>query len=99
MVLGGSTGPNPHHRASDSRIGLADAEDGSEMADWTETELAALRRAYASGTTRVSYDGKSVDYGSAEDLLGRIRTIERATAGAARPLPIAGVAGFSRGDR
>ena len=37
------------------------------MADWTETELSALRRAYASGTTRVSYDGKSVDYGSAED--------------------------------
>ena len=27
------------------------------MADWTEAELAALRRAYASGTTRVSYDG------------------------------------------
>ena len=39
------------------------------MTDWTETELSALRRAYASGTTRVSYDGKSVDYGSAEDLL------------------------------
>ena len=48
------------------------------MTDWTETELSALRRAYASGTTRVSYDGKSVDYGSAEDLLARIRTIERA---------------------
>ena len=47
------------------------------MTDWTETELSALRRAYASGTTRVSYDGKSVDYGSAEDLLARIRTIQR----------------------
>jgi hypothetical protein len=45
------------------------------MTDWTETELAALRRAYASGTTRVSYAGKSVDYGSAEDLLGRIQKI------------------------
>ena len=54
---------------------------------------------YASGTTRVSYDGKSVDYGSAEDLLARIRTIERAIAGTARPLPVAGLAGFSRGDR
>ena len=31
---------------------------------WTETELAELRRAYASGTLRVSYDGKSVEYGS-----------------------------------
>jgi hypothetical protein len=69
------------------------------MADWTETELSALRRAYASGTTRVSYDGKSIDYGSAEDLLARIRTIERAIAGTMQPLPIAGLAGFSRGDR
>ena len=69
------------------------------MTDWTETELSALRRAYASGTTRVSYDGKSVDYGSAEDLLARIRTIERSLAGTMRPLPIAGRAGFLRGDR
>ena len=69
------------------------------MTDWTETELSALRRAYASGTTRVSYDGKSVDYGTAEDLLARIRTIERAIAGVGRPLPVAGLAGFSRGDR
>ena len=69
------------------------------MADWTQSELSALRRAYASGTTRVSYDGKSVEYGSAEDLLARIRTIERAIAGTARPLPVAGLTGFSRGDR
>ena len=69
------------------------------MTDWTEAELSALRRAYASGTTRVSYDGQSVDYGSAEDLLARIRTIERAITGTAQPLPIAGRAGFSRGDR
>ena len=61
------------------------------MTDWTETELSALRRAYASGTTGVSYDGKSVDYGSAEDLLARIRTIERAIAGTTRPLPVAGI--------
>jgi hypothetical protein len=71
----------------------------ARVSDWTETELAALKRAYASGTLRVSYDGKSVEYGSAEDLLGRIRTIERAIAGATQPLPVAGLAGFSRGDR
>ena len=99
MAQGGSTGRRPHPKENGSRTGLADVEDGSDMADWTETELAALRRAYASGTTRVSYDGKSVDYGSAEDLLGRIRTIERAIAGTTRPLPVAGLAGFSRGDR
>ena len=99
MAQGGSTDRNPHPKESGSRTGWADAEDGSDMTDWTETELSALRRAYASGTTRVSYDGKSVDYGSAEDLLARIRTIERAIAGTTRPLPVAGLAGFSRGDR
>lgn len=64
---------------------------------WTEAELDALRRAYAAGTTRVAYDGKSVDYGSASDLLGRIRLIEHEMAGAAgHPRPVAGFAGFRR---
>jgi len=40
---------------------------------WTEAELAGLKRAYASGTLRVSYDGRSVEYGSATDLPARIR--------------------------
>jgi hypothetical protein len=71
----------------------------ARVSDWTETELAALKRAYASGTLRVSYDGKTVEYGSADDLLGRIRTIERAMAGPGNSLPIAGLAGFKRGDR
>lgn len=64
---------------------------------WTESELDALRRAYAAGTTRVSYDGRSVEYGSAADLLGRIRLIEGEMSGAAgRPRPVAGFAGFRR---
>ena len=67
-------------------------------ADRTEAELAALRHAYASGMTRVSYDGKTGDNGSAEDLLGRIRTVGRQTA-QATARPIAGFAGFSRGHR
>ena len=64
---------------------------------WTQSELDALRRAYAAGTLRVSYDGRTVDYGSADDLLSRIRTIERAMAAntASKP-PVAGVAGFRR---
>ncbi|MFC7333075.1 phage head-tail joining protein [Rhodocista pekingensis] len=68
--------------------------------NWTQGELDALRRAYAAGTLRVSYDGRSVDYGSAADLLSRIRTIEREMAAAtpAQP-PVAGLAGFRRGDR
>jgi hypothetical protein len=43
---------------------------------WSLTELNALRKAYASGTLRVSFEGRSVEYGSAIDLLSRIRTIE-----------------------
>ncbi|MCX7349644.1 MAG: hypothetical protein NTZ54_09015 [Alphaproteobacteria bacterium] len=43
---------------------------------WTQSELAALRKAYASGTLRVTFEGRSVEYGSAVDLLSRIRTIE-----------------------
>lgn len=67
---------------------------------WTDNELAALRRAYASGTLRVSYDGRTVEYGSADDLIKRIRTIEREiTAVSSSSAPVAGYAGFSRGDR
>ena len=66
---------------------------------WSNVELEALKRAYASGTLRVSYEGKSVEYGSADDLLKRIRTIEREMAAATpSPLPLAGFASFSRGD-
>lgn len=65
---------------------------------YTQSELDALRRAFAAGTLRVSYDGRTVEYGSADDLLKRIRTIEREVATPARP-PVAGFAGFSRGDR
>ena len=65
---------------------------------WTEDELAALRRAYASGTLRVSYDGKSIEYGSAEDLLTRIRRIEAEIASASgRVKPSRSFAAFSKG--
>ena len=68
------------------------------MTSWTETELQALRRAYASGTLRVSYDGRSVDYGSAEDLLRRIRLIEGEIAAASgRPKPRRSFASFAKG--
>ena len=50
------------------------------------------------GMLRVSYDGKSVECGSAADLLARIRTIEAAIAIAAgRPKPRPGFAAFSKG--
>lgn len=67
---------------------------------WTQTELDALKRAFAGGTLRVTYDGKTVEYGSADDLLKRIRTIETEIAAAAgRKPPRAGYAAFGRGDR
>jgi hypothetical protein len=67
---------------------------------WTQAELEALRRAYASGTLRVSYDGKTVEYGSEADLKRRIETIESAIAAAqGTPRPVAGYAAFGRGDR
>jgi hypothetical protein len=50
------------------------------MMAWTTEELTALRRAYASGTLRVSYEGKTVEYAGEADLLRRIRTIETETA-------------------
>lgn len=55
---------------------------------WTQAELDALKRAYASGTLRVTYDGKTVEYGAEADLIRRIRTIEgemATAAGTARP--------------
>lgn len=65
---------------------------------WTDDELAALRRAYASGTLRVSYDGKSIEYGSAEDLLTRIRRIEAEMSTATgRVKPSRSFAAFSKG--
>ena len=68
------------------------------MTTWTEADLQALRRAYASGTLRVSYDGRSVEYGSAEDLLRRIRLIEGAMAQTAgRPKPSRSFASFAKG--
>ncbi len=65
---------------------------------WTDEELAALKRAYASGTMRVSYDGKSIEYGSAADLLARIRRIEAEMAAASgTPKPRRSFATFSKG--
>ena len=65
---------------------------------WTDEELAALKRAYASGTTRVSYDGKSIEYGSAADLLARIRLIEAEMAAASgTPKHRRSFATFSKG--
>ena len=65
---------------------------------WTQTELDALRKAYASGTLRVSYEGRSVEYGSEANLLRRIRTIEREIAAeAGKPKPTHSLPFFRKG--
>jgi hypothetical protein len=65
---------------------------------WTQAELDALKRAYASGTLRVSYDGKTVEYGSEADLIRRIRTIEGEMAMlAGNPRPRRSLASFRKG--
>lgn len=67
---------------------------------FTEAELDALKCAYASGTLRVSYEGKTVEYDSQAGLLARIRTVEAELVGSAgRRRPVAGYARFGRGDR
>ena len=65
---------------------------------WTQSELDALKAAYASGTLRVSYDGRTVEYGSEADLIRRIRGIERGIAAAAgKPRPSHSLASFRKG--
>ena len=67
---------------------------------WTQAELDALKRAYATGTLRVTSDGRTVEYGNAADLLSRVRIIESEMAQiTGSPLPVAGYAGFRRGVR
>ena len=67
---------------------------------WTQSELDALKRAYAAGTLRVTSDGRTVEYGNAADLLSRVRTIESEMAQAGgSSLPVAGLASFRRGVR
>jgi hypothetical protein len=65
---------------------------------WSRAELDALTKAYASGTLRVSYDGKTVEYGTEADLMRRIRTIESEMAAAeGRPKPKRSLATFCKG--
>lgn len=65
---------------------------------WTDAELAALRKAYAGGTLRVSFEGRSVEYGSAADLLSRIRTMEaKMAAQSGTRAPKRSLASFGRG--
>jgi hypothetical protein len=68
------------------------------MADFSQAELDALLKAYASGTTRVEYDGRVVVYDGRAELEARIAYVRgslNADAGIKRPR--VGFAGFNRG--
>lgn len=67
------------------------------MAGFTEAQLEAIRLAYASGVTRVSYDGKTTEYRSLAEMRQIIATIEADLAArAGRQRPVAGFASFRR---
>lgn len=67
------------------------------MAGFTQAQLDAIKRAYASGVTRVSYDGKSTDYRSLAEMRQIIATIEADLAAqGGKKLPIAGFASYRR---
>ncbi len=66
---------------------------------WTQAQLDTIRRAYASGVTRVAYDGKVTEYRSLADMRAIIAEIEADIAGQSGQgrRPVAGFAGFRRG--
>lgn len=62
---------------------------------YTQTELDALRKAYARGVTEVEYDGQKVKYANGEELRSRIREIEASLGQGSRSMPFSSP-GYSR---
>lgn len=68
------------------------------MAGFTQAHLTAIKEAYASGITRVSYDGKTTEYRSLAEMKQIIATIEAELAAeSGKPRPVAGFVSFKRG--
>lgn len=51
------------------------------MSSYSEAELIALRKAYASGALQVRYGDKQITYASRQDLKARIAELEAAITG------------------
>ncbi|GEP09820.1 phage head-tail joining protein [Methylobacterium gnaphalii] len=61
-------------------------------------QIAAIQAALASGTTSVSYEGKSASYRSFDEMLKVIAYLERQQARAnGQPVATVGLASFDRG--
>lgn len=64
---------------------------------FTQTELDALKRSYATGVLEVEYDGKKTRYDSGDALMRRIKVIEAEIAAASgAPKSITTLTTFSR---
>lgn len=63
-----------------------------------DAEIEAITLAIASGATKVSYNGKSVEYGTRDDLLARLRWLQSNRPGSTTNHATAGFSSFSRGD-
>lgn len=64
---------------------------------WTQAQLVAIRQAYVSGVTRVTYEGKTTEYRSLAEMREIISAIEgELAAQAGRRRPVAGFATFRR---
>lgn len=64
---------------------------------FTQSQLDALKTAYAQGIRRVTYDGKTIEYASLPEMNEAIIRISRALAAASgKKRPIAGFASFNR---
>lgn len=65
---------------------------------YTNTELDALKAAYASGVVEVEYDGKRTRYDNGAAILARIRVIEAEIAAASgAPKTLSTFTTFNRG--
>ena len=67
------------------------------LAQSAGSRAAALAAAYTSGTTRVSFEGRTVEYRSLDEL-GRALAVLRGAEIAATRRPAATLASFSRGN-
>jgi hypothetical protein len=66
------------------------------MATYTQAQLDAIRRAYASGVTEITVDGNRTTYRSLAEMRQIIADIEAGLPGATARQPTHGVATFGR---
>ena len=66
------------------------------MASWTPAHLVAIETAIASGARSISYEGKTISYGSLDEML-RIRNILQVALGLITPPSSTVLVAHSRG--